>query len=75
MSAESREFMGGTWESVRWDWAATAALHHLTTGDVGGMRLIINAVPGDLQPFAKIALVDRLPVARDKDTDPTLEYP
>jgi hypothetical protein len=74
MSAESREFMGGAWESFRWDWAATAALQHLATGDVGGMRLIINAVPSDLQPFAKMVLVDRLPADRNKDTDPTLEF-
>lgn len=74
MSDESREFMGEAWGSFRWDWAATAALQHLATGDVAGMRLIINAVPSDLQPFAKMALVDRLPADRNKDTDPTLEY-
>jgi hypothetical protein len=74
MSPESREFMSGAWESFRWDWAATAALHHLNSGDVQGMRLIINAVPSDLQPYAKMAFVDRLPADRNKDTDPTLEF-
>ena len=74
MSTESREFMGGSWEAYRWDWAATSALRHLKSGDVHGMRLIINAVPPDLQPFAKIAFVDRLPADRNKDTDPTLEF-
>jgi hypothetical protein len=74
MSPESREFMGGSWNAYRWDWAAIAALRHLKSGDVYGMRVIINAVPIDLQPYAKIAFVDRLPTNRDKDTDPTLEF-
>jgi hypothetical protein len=74
MGPESREFMGGTWENARWDWAANAALRHLATGDVAGMRLIIRAVPSDLQPFAKMAFVDQLPADRNKDTDPTLEF-
>lgn len=74
MSIESREFMGGAWEYYRWDWAATAALQQLATGDVAGMRLIINAVPSELQLFAKMEFVDRLPADRNKDTDPTLEF-
>jgi hypothetical protein len=74
MSTESREFSGGTWEAYRWDWAAISALRHLKSGDVYGMRLIINAVPTDLQPFVKMAFVDRLPTNRDKETDPTLEF-
>ena len=74
MSAESRELMGGSWEAYRWDWAATSALSHLKSGDVYGMRLVINAVPTDLQPFVKMAFVDRLPTNRDKETDPTLEF-
>lgn len=74
MSDESREFMSGGWEGFRVDWAATAALEHLASGDVAGMRLIINAVPRDLQPFAKMQFVDRLPADRNKDTDPTQEF-
>lgn len=74
MSTESREFMGGSWEAYRWDWAATSALRHLKSGDVYGMRLIINAVPNDLQSFAKIAFIGRLPANRVKETDPTLEF-
>jgi hypothetical protein len=38
------------------------------------MRLIINAIPTDLQLFAKIAFVRQLPDHPDKDTDPTLEF-
>lgn len=74
MSDESREFMSGGWEGFRVDWAATAALQHLAAGDVAGMRLIINAVPSDLQPFAKMQFVDRLPADRNRDTDPTQEF-
>jgi hypothetical protein len=74
MSDESREFMGGAWDGFRGDWAATAALQHLAIGDVGGMQLIINAIPSELQPFAKMQFVDRLPADRNKDTDPTLEF-
>jgi hypothetical protein len=74
MSTESREFMGGSWAAYRWDWATLSALLHYKRGDLYGMRLIMNAVPADLQPYAKLAFVDRLPANRDKDTDPTLEF-
>ncbi|MDX6614279.1 MAG: hypothetical protein QOD75_3465 [Blastocatellia bacterium] len=74
MSTESREFMGGSWEAYRWDWATLSALLHYKSGDLYGMRLIMNAVPADLQPYAKLAFVNRLPANRDKDTDPTLEF-
>lgn len=71
---EGREFMSGSWEAYRWQWAATSALRHFTTGDVYGMRLVMNAVPADLQPFARMAFVSGLPANRDKETDPTLEF-
>lgn len=74
ISIEARELMGGSWETYRWEWAADAALRHLKSGDVYGMRLIINAVPTDLQLYAKIAFVRQLPDNRNKDTDPTLEF-
>lgn len=74
MSAESREFMGESWLSYRWDWAALAALSYFKAGDIYRMRLVINDVPVNLQPFAKIAFVRQLPETRDKDTDPTLEF-
>jgi hypothetical protein len=74
MNTESREFMGESWVAYRWDWATLSALRHNNSGDVYGMRLIMNAVPADLKPFAKIAFVARLPDLRDKDNDPTLEF-
>ncbi|HEV7681461.1 MAG TPA: hypothetical protein VGO68_05025 [Pyrinomonadaceae bacterium] len=74
MSTESRAFMGGSWEDYRWDWAALSALRHFKSGDVYGMRLVMNAVPADLQVFAKLRFVSQLPDTSDKDTDPTLEF-
>ncbi|HEX6046142.1 MAG TPA: hypothetical protein VFZ22_16740 [Pyrinomonadaceae bacterium] len=74
MSAESREFMGESWLSYRWDWAALAALNYFKAGDIYRMRLVINDVPLNLQPFAKIAFIQQLPATTDKDTDPTLEF-
>lgn len=74
MSTESREISDGTWEVYRWDWAAISALRRFKSGEVHEMRLILNAVPTRLQPYAKMSFVDRLPNNRDKDTDPTLEF-
>jgi hypothetical protein len=74
MSIESREFMGGSWEDYRWEWAATSALLRFKDGDVYGMRLVLNTVPTDLQPYAKMAFVAHLPETKDKTTDPTLEF-
>jgi hypothetical protein len=38
------------------------------------MRLVLNTVPINLQPGAKIVFLRQLPDGRDKDTDPTLEF-
>ncbi|MDQ1637618.1 MAG: hypothetical protein QOF62_957 [Pyrinomonadaceae bacterium] len=74
MSTEARDFMGGSWEDYRWDWAALSGLRHFKSGDVYGMYLVMNAVPADLQPFAKLRFVSQLPDITNKDTDPTLEF-
>lgn len=74
MNTESRQFMGGSWEDYRWDWAALSGLRHFKSGDVYGMHLVMNAVPADLQPFAKLRFVSQLPDKTNKDTDPTLEF-
>jgi hypothetical protein len=74
MSTESRDFMGGSWEDYRWDWAALSAMRHFKSGDIYGMHLVMNAVPADLQPFAKLRFVSQLPDKTNKDTDPTLEF-
>lgn len=74
MSTESREFMNGAWELIRIDYAVLAALGFYKSGDVYGMRFIINAVPADLQPLVRIGFVWQLPEKRNKETDPTLEF-
>jgi len=74
MSAESREFMNGAWELIRIEYAVQAALGFYKSGDVYGMRFVINAAPADLQPLVRIGFVWLLPGTRDKETDPTLEF-
>ena len=74
MSKESREFMDGSWESFRWDWAATGALEHYNAGRLLDMNLILNNVPADLQPLAKAVFVDRLPAKRNPEGDPALQF-
>jgi hypothetical protein len=73
MSPAEREFMGGSWEAYRWDWGALAALKYFKSGDVSMMHLVINAVPADLQPFAKIVFVGRLPSPGKGEADPALK--
>jgi len=74
MSTEAREFMGGSWEAYRSEWAITAALARLKTGDVYGMRRIIDEVPDGLQILTKIGFLRQLPDKRDAETDPTVEF-
>jgi hypothetical protein len=74
MSTESREFMNGAWELIRIDWTAQSALSYYKSGDVYGMRFVINAAPADLQPLVRIGFVWQLPEKRNKETDPTLEF-
>ena len=74
MSTEVREFMSGAWETIRVEWAVLSALRQFKSGDVYGMRVVMDTVPADLQPLAKIRFVSELPETRDKETDPTLEF-
>lgn len=74
MSKESRELMGGAWETYRWDWPAEAALHYYTDGRVLEMNLILDGVPADWQAFAKASFLDRLPDRRATDGDPALQF-
>src|SRR4030095_13928030 len=60
MSSESRQFMNGAWETIRVEWAVQSALSYYKSGDVYGMQFVINAVPADLQPFARIGFVWQL---------------
>lgn len=74
MSEESREGMGGAWETYRWDWAAQAALDHYANGRVFEMNRMLNGVPADWQAFAKASFVDRLPEKRDAEGDPAIQF-
>jgi hypothetical protein len=73
MTAEARELMGGSWEAYRWQWGALAALNHFRSGDIYGMRLVINGAPADLRPFVLIAIVSQLPPNNDKGINPALQ--
>jgi hypothetical protein len=74
MSKEDREFMQGSWEAYRWDWAALAAIEHYKHGRTLDMNLVLNAVPADLQAFAKAAFVDRLPPMKDQEESPAVQF-
>jgi len=74
ISTEGREFMNGAWENFRVEWAVQSALGYYKSGDLYGMRSIINAAPADLQPLVRIGFVWQLPETRNKETDPTLEF-
>ena len=74
MGKEQREFMGGgAWESFRWGWAAQGAVDYYQRGRVADMNVILNTVPVNLQPFAKIAFLDRLPGPKDSDPAPIIQ--
>jgi hypothetical protein len=74
MTKESRDLMGGSWESYRWDWATLAALEHYKHGRLQEMNFALNNVPPDLQAFAKAAFVDRLPPAKKDEQSPALQF-
>lgn len=74
MSKEAREFMDGSWEAYRWEWAARSAINHFNNAEIFEMRKIMEEVPINLQPLAKLAFISYLPERRNKEADPTLEY-
>jgi len=74
MSKESRELMQGSWDAYRWDWTASAALNHFQNGRVGEMNEVLNSGPANLQPFAKMAFLDRLPTTKRLDGVPTIQF-
>lgn len=74
MSKEAREFMDGSWEAYRWEWAARSAVNHFNNGEIFEMRKVMEEVPFNLQPLAKLVFISYLPEGRNKEADPTLEY-
>ncbi|HET9712935.1 MAG TPA: hypothetical protein VFP64_13665, partial [Pyrinomonadaceae bacterium] len=58
MSPEERQSMG-SWDVIRPHWAARTAWEHYKNGRIREMNLVLDAVPSDLQAFAKIDFVGR----------------
>ena len=73
MGKEERAFMGNVWESYRWDWAAQGAIDHYQRGRLAEVIVLLNTVPSNLQPIAKIAFLGRLPEQKDSDTAPLIQ--
>ena len=71
MSKESRERLGGAWETNRWYWAAEGAVHHYTNGRLSDMNRMLDGVPADWRAFAKAAFVEHLP---DGQGDRAIEF-
>jgi hypothetical protein len=74
MNDESRQIMQGSWDAYHWDWAASWALDHFQRGRLMEMNAVLNAVPAKLQPFAKMAFLDRLPATKRLERVPTIQF-
>jgi tetratricopeptide (TPR) repeat protein len=73
MAKEQREFMGEAWDSYRWDWASQGAIDYYQRGQLAEMNVLLNKVPDNLRPLAKIAFLDRLPEQKDAEPGPLVE--
>src|ERR1043165_798730 len=73
MTKEQREIMGSTWESTRWSWATEGALDYYREGRLAEMTLILNAVPANLQPIAKISFLGRVGEPKDAEPAPLIQ--
>ena len=45
MSREARDFMQGSWEAYRWEWAARSAIKHFNNGELFEMRKVMKRFP------------------------------
>jgi len=73
MTKEERAFMGDSWTSFQWNWAADGAIEHYKHGRFREMNLLLDGVPSDLQPFAKAMFVMWLPKDVVSETAPILQ--
>jgi hypothetical protein len=73
MSKEQREFMGESWDSFRWNWAADGAIEHYKNGRFREMNVLLDAVPTKLQPFAKAGFITWLPEGAVSETAPVIQ--
>jgi hypothetical protein len=68
-----KEVRGETWDSYRWQWAADGAIEHYKNGRFREMNLMLDAVPADFQPLAKVAFIQWLPAQGSSETAPVIE--
>lgn len=73
MTKVQREFMGESWESFHWDWTSKGALDYYEQGRLDEVNRLFNAIPPELQVFAKIAFLKRLPEADDSEPGPLVQ--
>jgi hypothetical protein len=73
MSKEEREFMGESWESFKWNWAADGAIEHYKNGRYREMNLLLDGTPSDLQGYAKAAFIVWLPEQAVSETAPVIQ--
>ena len=73
MSKEEHELMGESWDLCRWNWAADGAVEHYKNNRFREMNLLLDGVPSDLEPLAKIAFVNRLPAQSISETAPIIQ--
>jgi hypothetical protein len=72
MSPDERKLLGESWRSAQWDWAADGAIEHYRNSRFGEMNLLLDTVPSELQPLAKVAFIYRLGKQSISDTAPIL---
>jgi len=60
LATDERQLMAESWDSCQWDWAADGAIEHYKHNRFREMNLLLDGVPSDLQPLAKVAFVYRL---------------
>ena len=72
MSPDERKLMGESWTSAQWDWAADGAVEHYRNNRFGEMNLLLDRVPSELQPLAKVAFIHRLGVQSIAEKAPLL---
>ena len=73
MTKEEREFMGESWDSFRWNWAADGAIEYYKSGRFREMNVLLDGVPSDWQPFAKAAFITWLPENAVSETAPIIQ--
>ena len=68
-----KEVRGESWNSYRWQWAADGAIEHYKNSRFREMNLLLDAVPTDFQPLAKVSFIHWLPERPDSETAPIIQ--